>query len=110
MLYKQILIILFSFILFFWMQSIDDKKYNVIRKSYYEKFKNPLLLSALIGLILSYIDGITVISVSLSNCNDTKDNFKNPEIPQENDFKFNEIRRKILFNKDEFISFPPPFA
>ena len=50
---KQILILIFSFSIYYWIQSIDDKKYNIKRYTLYEKFKNPILITSIIGLILN---------------------------------------------------------
>jgi hypothetical protein len=50
---KQILLIGTIFLTILWIQNIDDKKYKKERKSIYDKYKFPLLVSAIIGLILN---------------------------------------------------------
>ena len=50
---KEIIIVLISFILILWFQNIEDYKYKNNRYSLYEKYKYPIFVSAIIGLILS---------------------------------------------------------
>lgn len=50
----QSLIISSIFIFIKWFQYIDDKKNNKIRISLYDKYKLPLLISSIIGLIIYY--------------------------------------------------------
>jgi hypothetical protein len=49
---KQLLIVLITFLLILWFQRCDDKKNNKIRKTLYEKYKLPLLVSSIVGLLL----------------------------------------------------------
>jgi hypothetical protein len=35
-----------------WFQKCDDKRNNKIRKTFYEKYKLPLLVSSIVGLLL----------------------------------------------------------
>jgi hypothetical protein len=49
---KQLLIVLITFLLILWFQKCDDKKNNKIRKTLYEKYKLPLLVSSIVGLLL----------------------------------------------------------
>jgi hypothetical protein len=49
---KQILIISFVFLTILWFQNMEDKKYNKERKTLYEKYKFPILVSAITGLLL----------------------------------------------------------
>jgi hypothetical protein len=51
---KQIIVVIITFLLIVWFQNIDDAKNKRIRNSYYEKYKLPLLVSAIIGLILNF--------------------------------------------------------
>ena len=60
---KQILIISTVFLIIFWFQNIEDKKYNKARKTVYEKYKFPVLVSAIVGLLL-HLD----INKMFSNC------------------------------------------
>lgn len=49
---KQLLIVFITFLLILWFQKCDDKKNNKIRKTLYEKYKLPLLVSSIVGLLL----------------------------------------------------------
>ena len=51
--YKQLIIIIMIFIIYLWVQYMDDKKHNIKRLSLYEKYKNPILVSAIGGLLLN---------------------------------------------------------
>jgi hypothetical protein len=50
---KQILICGIVFFIIFWFQYRDDKKYKRNRKTFYGRYKFPLLVSSIIGLILN---------------------------------------------------------
>ena len=50
---KQLLIILSTFLIITWFQNIDDKKFNKTRNTFYDKYKFPILISAIIGLIIN---------------------------------------------------------
>ena len=50
---KKTLIILITFFLILWIQNLDDKRNKRIRKSLYEKYKMPLLVSSIVGLVIS---------------------------------------------------------
>ena len=54
----QILIIILSFIIILWFQKYDDKKYNKKRLTFYDKYKFPLLVSSIIGLILTFQNNV----------------------------------------------------
>ena len=92
-LYKYLIIIIFSFFVFLWIQIIDDKKYKITRNSLYDKYKNPLLISLIIGLILN---------LNIAEHNNISEIIVTTIEPMEN-MELNN------FNKDDFISFPPPF-
>ena len=49
---KQLLIVIITFLTITWFQKCDDKKNNKIRKTLYEKYKLPLLVSSIVGLLL----------------------------------------------------------
>jgi len=51
---KQFLIILTTFFLILWFQDCDDNKKKKQRKSYYDRFKLPTLVCAMLGLILNF--------------------------------------------------------
>jgi hypothetical protein len=50
---KQILIVVSSFFIILWLQTKEDKRNNRIRNTPYEKFKFPLLVSSMIGLLFT---------------------------------------------------------
>ena len=50
---KQIIVMVITFFIILWFQNREDSKNNKDRDSYYEKYKLPLLVSAIIGLILN---------------------------------------------------------
>ncbi len=43
-----------TFLIILWFQNKDDKKHNKIRVTVYDKYKLPLLVSTIIGLILNF--------------------------------------------------------
>lgn len=43
-----------TFLIILWFQNNEDKKYNKTRVSIYDKYKLPLLVSSIIGLILNF--------------------------------------------------------
>ena len=49
---KQLLIVIITFLIILWFQKCDDKRNNKIRKTLYEKYKLPLLVSSIVGLLL----------------------------------------------------------
>jgi len=51
---KQLIIMIIVFLVFLWFQNNDDKKQNRERLNIFDKYKLPLLVSAIIGLILNY--------------------------------------------------------
>ena len=93
---KQILIIFSSFLLFYWIQSIDDKYYKKNRYTLYEKYKNPILVASIIGLLLN-------INI------DFNINLNNPKLISGTDNANNTVQKVSHFNREDFISFPPPF-
>ena len=50
---KQFGIIIGVFSITLWVQQMDDKKYNKNRIDFYDKYKFPLLMSAIIGLLIN---------------------------------------------------------
>ena len=99
---KQILIIFSSFLLFYWIQSIDDKYYKINRDTTYQKYKNPILVASIIGLLLNIN---TDFNINLNNpklVSGTDDN-------NNNNNNNNNIVQKVHFNREDFVSFPPPF-
>jgi hypothetical protein len=55
---KQMLIVFSSFFIIFWLQSKEDKRTNKVRNTPYEKFKFPLLVSSMVGLLFTMKDFI----------------------------------------------------
>jgi hypothetical protein len=53
---KQFIVIAIIFFLIYWFQNIEDTKYKRNRLTIYEKYKYPIFVSALVGLVLSYYD------------------------------------------------------
>lgn len=53
LLVKQLIIISLTFFIIWWFQDVDDKKHNKVRETFYEKYKFPLLVSAIIGLVIN---------------------------------------------------------
>jgi hypothetical protein len=98
---KQIIIVILSFILFLFIQNFDDKKNKINRnKTLYEKYKNKILFSIIIALALNInlnnlCSNIT-IPIYVEPCN-----LPEPSLSCNNSNNF--------FDKDEFISYPPPF-
>jgi hypothetical protein len=50
---KQFLIIGATFLIILWFQYQDDKKHKRVRKTFYEQYKFPILVSSIIGLVLN---------------------------------------------------------
>ncbi len=50
---KQFLIIVTAFLIILWFQNQDDKKHKRNRKTFYDQYKFPLLVSSIIGLVLN---------------------------------------------------------
>jgi len=51
---KQIIVMIIVFIIILWFQNNDDKKHNRTRLTLFDKYKLPLLVSTIIGLILCF--------------------------------------------------------
>jgi predicted permease len=51
---KQIIIMIIVFLIILWFQNNDDKKHNRKRLTIFEKYKLPLLVSTILGLILNF--------------------------------------------------------
>lgn len=56
---KQILIVFSVFLIILWFQHLDDKRNKKQRTTYYQKFKLPLFVAAITGLILSLYEYIS---------------------------------------------------
>ena len=51
---KHTLIIISTFFIILWFQNKDDTKYNIKRVGNYDKYKFPVLVSAIIGLLMQF--------------------------------------------------------
>ena len=49
----KLFIIIIIFILTLWLQCLDDKKYNKVRSTLYDKYKLPIFSSSCVGLLLN---------------------------------------------------------
>jgi predicted permease len=93
---KQLIVMIIVFIIILWFQNNDDKKHSRSRLTLFDKYKLPLLVSTITGLILCYpmffkmkncSDTITEINiltpvkeVKVSNMNNLKDIINNLQI------------------------------
>jgi hypothetical protein len=50
---KQLIIITGTFLIILWFQNVDDRKHNKTRNTFYEKYKFPILVTAIIGLVIN---------------------------------------------------------
>ena len=51
---NQIIVVVITFLIILWFQNNDDTKNKRTRTTLYDKYKLPLLVSAIIGLILNF--------------------------------------------------------
>ena len=51
---NQIIVVVITFLIILWFQNNDDTKNKRTRTTMYDKYKLPLLVSAIIGLILNF--------------------------------------------------------
>jgi hypothetical protein len=61
---KQIGIIIGVFGITLWVQQMDDKKYNKTRVDFFDNYKFPLLMSAIIGLLINVPELIIKINTN----------------------------------------------
>ena len=59
---KQFIIIASTFFIILWFQNVDDNKHNKIRETFYEKYKLPIFVSAIIGFIINIPEFLSSIS------------------------------------------------
>lgn len=77
---KQSLIIVFCFFLILWFQDLDDKKNKKTRDTLYDKYKIPILVCSIIGLLLTVNLNEDLISQFFrkeNNINLSKSNIEN---------------------------------
>jgi hypothetical protein len=77
---KEVIIVIITFFLIYWFQNIEDNKYKKNRYTFYEKYKYPIFVSALVGLILSYCDYFCEKSFITENIKKIKPNIKDQQI------------------------------
>lgn len=61
---KQFGIIIGVFSITLWVQQMDDTKYNKTRIDFFDKYKFPLLISAIIGLLINVPELIMKININ----------------------------------------------
>jgi len=72
---KYFLIVVITFGIIYWWQSVDDKKKNKKRINMYDKIKLPLLVSAIIGCILLWNNNSFTNSISSNYNKEISPNF-----------------------------------
>ena len=75
---KQLIIIAGAFLVILWFQNVDDKKHNKTRETIYEKYKFPILVSAIIGLVINIPEIISSTSGQTCQENITEFTFITP--------------------------------
>jgi len=78
---KQFLIIVSVFIIIIWFQHKENKKHKITKKTFYDQYKFPILVSSIIGLVLNlptlfdmgekYVEKLTIIN-PVENCDISK--------------------------------------
>jgi hypothetical protein len=115
---KQLIIIVSTFLVIVWFQNIDDKKHNKIRETFYEKYKFPILVSAIVGFIINIPEIISSISGDscASNRADitifTTDNHMNQNeqnIPKISPFDFVRKNGKNIISEQQIYTDLPDF-
>ncbi len=59
---KQLIIIAGTFLIILWFQNVDDKKHNKTRDTFYEQYKFPILVSAIVGFVINIPEIISTVS------------------------------------------------
>ncbi len=59
---KQLIIIAGTFLVILWFQNLDDKKHNKTRETFYEQYKFPILVSAIVGFVINIPEIISSVS------------------------------------------------
>ena len=62
---KKLLILFIGFMIILWLQNVDDKKYNKIRSTTYDKYKVPLFFSCFIYLLLNSLEYFNDTSLNI---------------------------------------------
>ena len=69
---KQLIIIAGTFLVILWFQNVDDKKHNKSRDTFYEKYKFPILVSAIVGFVINIPEIISSVSGTSCDANVTE--------------------------------------
>ena len=73
---KQIVILTTVFVFILWYQNVDDKRTKRVRKTNLEKFKLPILVTSIVGLLIN----INIYKLlGLEQCNITHLTFLSPQ-------------------------------
>ena len=59
---KQLIIIAGTFLVILWFQNVDDRKHNKTRDTFYEKYKFPILVSAIVGFVINIPEIISSVT------------------------------------------------
>ncbi len=59
---KQLIIIAGTFLVIMWFQNVDDRKHNKTRDTFYEKYKFPILVSAIVGFVINIPEIISSVT------------------------------------------------
>jgi len=99
---KQFLIIGLTFFIILWFQEQDDKKHNKVRELYYDKYKFPIFVSSIIGLILNLsTNTLNDIAIITHNCEPVKNCDISKTFVHNNNFNTNNLKNEQMswFNK-----------
>jgi len=69
---KQIIIIAGTFLVILWFQNVDDRKHNKTRNTFYEKYKFPILVSAIVGFVINIPEIISQVTGDSGNATITE--------------------------------------
>lgn len=69
---KQLIIIAGTFLIILWFQNVDDRKHNKTRDTFYEKYKFPILVSAIVGFVINIPEIISQVSGESCDANVTE--------------------------------------
>ena len=95
---KQIVILITVFVFIIWYQKVDDRKTKRERKTFLEKFKLPILITSIVGLLLNL--NINKI-LGLEECNITQVTVIKPDIkiPKLNSLNISDITDQDVYTE-----------
>ena len=64
---KQIIVMIITFLIIIWFQNNDDNKQNKVRDTIYDKYKFPLLVTTIIGLIFNFSSFFKIDCLNVNN-------------------------------------------